>query len=58
MLNNTKNTFNGNLTFNSVSGLLVKSHNHSKFMRFHSNSDRAKLVFCINKPRLKIKTGT
>jgi len=38
------------VTFNSVAGTLVKSSEKSKFMRFHMNSDLAKMVFHRDKP--------
>lgn len=46
-VNNARTSVN----FNSVSGTLVKSSEMSKFVRFHKNSNLAKLFFDVEKPR-------
>lgn len=45
MLNTTNNSFSNKLSFNSVSGTLVKSSANSKMVRFHLNSKAAEKAF-------------
>lgn len=41
--------------FNAVSGTLIKSCDESKIIRFHMNSERAKMFFDINNPHSKLE---
>lgn len=45
MLNTTNNSFSNKLSFNSVSGTLVKSSADSRMIRFHFNSAMADKAF-------------
>jgi len=46
----TKNSYENNITFNSVAGTLVKSTKNSKFIRFHMNSGMADTFFNKQRP--------
>ena len=52
MLNTTNNSFSHELTFNSISGTLVKSCEESKIIRFHMDSRLASLFFDEQMPRI------
>lgn len=47
-----KTSYSPEITFNSVSGTLVKSTKDSNFIRFDMKSEMAKVVFEPCKPRL------
>lgn len=51
MLNTTNNSFSNKLSFNSVSGTLVKSSANSRMIRFHLNSVMADKAFS-ERPRI------
>lgn len=48
MFNSTSN--NTAVSFNSVQGMMVKSHPKSKFKRFHTDSELSSRIFNLNKP--------
>lgn len=52
MFNNSDYSFNSNISFNSVSGTLVKSTGESRFIKLHMDSPYAKQIFSVDRPNL------